>query len=211
MRGALAGRTRERRKSGIIPAYVGSTTSSAPPALACGDHPRVCGEHLPASIPNQFRLGSSPRMRGTQRGEPRHRDHAGIIPAYAGNTGRESKDKEYTWDHPRVCGEHTSSSAVSAAARGSSPRMRGTRHLHEHLVRAHGIIPVYAGNTRPCRPWRSGWWDHPRVCGEHTGGTYHIRTWLGSPPRMRGTHLHAGQLLREEGIIPAYAGNTPCR
>ena len=51
--------------------------------------------------------------------------------------------------------------------------------------------------------------DHPRVCGEHqldalVGG---IRT--GSSPRMRGTPLVVWGDSCDEGIIPAYAGNTP--
>ena len=30
----------------------------------------------------------------------------GIIPAYAGNTGKELLNVFKEWDHPRVCGEH---------------------------------------------------------------------------------------------------------
>ena len=92
---------------------------------------------------------------------------------------------------------------------GSSPRMRGTRHIR-------------------CQS-TPGPWDHPRVCGEHRqrfGRTYYVRgssprmrgtpsSWIlscvvlaGSSPRMRGT-LEAGTGTKDNpGIIPAYAGNT---
>ena len=53
----------------------------------------------------------------------------GIIPAYAGNTldsvgvGIENRD------HPRVCGEHRSTSSSWMLVSGSSPRMRGTHMM----------------------------------------------------------------------------------
>ena len=70
----------------------------------------------------------------------------------------------------------------------SSPRMRGTRHGRGVDAALPGIIPAYAGNTRP----------------EH-----HIVPVLrGSSPRMRGTLGEHLLLDKHTGIIPAYAGNT---
>ena len=66
--------------------------------------------------------------------------------------------------------------------------MRGTQYTVKNLTDTKGIIPAYAGNTRP-----PAWRRYP--------------TW-GSSPRMRGTPkatiFHDGAT----GIIPAYAGNT---
>ena len=91
-------------------------------------------------------------------------------------------------DHPRVCGEHSTSSKPPLVVSGSSPRMRGTPFTHFSRVERVGIIPAYAGNTfKLCNvSWDMG--DHPRVCGEH---------------RKR-RPISSGAWR----IIPAYAGNT---
>ena len=107
-------------------------------------------------------------MRGTLAhvlGKPRR---VGIIPAYAGNTGRPVQDDEGHEDHPRVCGEHETIETRLPAGQGSSPRMRGTLIERAEPLLDVGIIPAYAGNTQ----WRFecflAHWDHPRVCGEHS-------------------------------------------
>ena len=46
MRGAQVVKLKDSIKDGIIPAYAGSTSSTAGAAAAARDHPRVCGEHL---------------------------------------------------------------------------------------------------------------------------------------------------------------------
>ena len=45
-------------------------------------------------------------MRGTREDRTIIVGLAGIIPAYAGNTGLHARDVMPVWDHPRVCGEH---------------------------------------------------------------------------------------------------------
>ena len=147
-------------------------------------------------------------MRGTRSVGRAVRGGLGIIPAYAGNTGWDSLFCSFIWDHPRVCGEHTSSMGSSALLRGSSPRMRGTHTLDRVDGQTDGIIPAYAGNTTTRNPaeWKPR--DHPRVCGEHC----HLddgRPWVrGSSPRMRGTPYWRLRRTGRPGIIPAYAGNT---
>ena len=112
----------------------------------------------------------------------------GIIPAYAGNTRRQTRTGGQVEDHPRVCGEHDDCTNISVTMSGSSPRMRGTRHAARGSGEAPGIIPAYAGNTRTSRHQTKTHGDHPRVCGEH-----------------HAQYRHDGNQL---GIIPAYAGNT---
>ena len=147
-------------------------------------------------------------MRGTPIKDGRQIDGAGIIPAYAGNTGYHPARHRQTRDHPRVCGEHRLSSSTPSSNQGSSPRMRGTQTnwLHGRMLR--GIIPAYAGNTCAGAAVRRCCGDHPRVCGEHWARVPVGETCEGSSPRMRGTRticLSAGGSI---GIIPAYAGNT---
>ena len=133
---------------------------------------------------------------------------AGIIPAYAGNTYVMTVPLRHEQDHPRVCGEHCGEHSASFGVLGSSPRMRGTLTSRFAYSEAMGIIPAYAGNTRQAEILLPNDWDHPRVCGEHAAVRNAPEYPSGSSPRMRGTLI--GGLLdkAQEGIIPAYAGNT---
>ncbi len=132
--------------------------------------------------------GSSPRVRGTLRGQLERRIARGIIPACAGNTPSRSAWGLTLWDHPRVCGEHLTLAITALTTKGSSPRVRGTRfHGNAHCCHL-GIIPACAGNTlcatvALCKPR-----DHPRVCGEHAD--------------VMSARIYG------RGIIPACAGNT---
>ena len=114
---------------GIIPAYAGNTPCSRYCCRSAGDHPRVCGEHKCEDSLLSTRAGSSPRMRGTPGLLPLAGGVLGIIPAYAGNTSMSIWPSASPRDHPRVCGEHAAMGTDSCAIWGSSPRMRGTRHL----------------------------------------------------------------------------------
>ena len=136
-----------RAQSGIIPAYAGNTRISATLLVVRKDHPRVCGEHFRQPLHAVPLPGSSPRMRGTLHFDSAQGDAPGIIPAYAGNTRVIPYIVEQTWDHPRVCGEHSVLESQSRSQLGSSPRMRGTPDLLAADLVSVGIIPAYAGNT----------------------------------------------------------------
>ena len=173
-------------------------------------HPRVCGEHIPAtkivtgvmrSIPacagNTFRhgkkrdcdYGPSPRVRGTHEIE-------------TGSDGRFTV-------HPRVCGEHIGTWPVTVCIYGPSPRVRGT--------------PPCGGLAMPTSA------VHPRVCGEHpqhgippgalarsipacAGNTRSMSlarlNMAGPSPRVRGTRQSHRPRHRRTRSIPACAGNT---
>ena len=152
--------------------------------------------------------GSSPRMRGTLRTCGSSTATPRIIPAYAGNTQVHMAGRVPLWDHPRVCGEHNMSRAGLAVNQGSSPRMRGTLDQCTPQRQNHGIIPAYAGNTGSRSTMPPTFWDHPRVCGEHTALMMTTTGRAGSSPRMRGTRGLAVYPIRPGRIIPAYAGNT---
>ena len=133
---------------------------------------------------------------------------SGIIPAYAGNTGRVQVCAICVGDHPRVCGEHDPPVNGSDSFVGSSPRMRGTHDIPIPHIPRDGIIPAYAGNTHAVVPSPCCARDHPRVCGEHFAQGFGDIDQLGSSPRMRGTLAYFRIEGRYYGIIPAYAGNT---
>ena len=188
MRGARRTTPRTLATIWIIPAYAGSTRTSAYLAERRRDHPRVCGEHLAPVLSGAGSLGSSPRMRGAHPHGPESAVHVGIIPAYAGSTTGHPHGHGSHEDHPRVCGEHCPPLFSHRITMGSSPRMRGARYEQ----------PRHGGDGR----------DHPRVCGEHAQIDEMRPKALGSSPRMRGAlgcDVVAVKLL---GIIPAYAGST---
>ena len=194
---------------GIIPAYAGNTRRAQSSRPIQPDHPRVCGEHLVAMRQGWYQTGSSPRMRGTHDCCRLHTFRTGIIPAYAGNTRRCVSAWPVLWDHPRVCGEHHVYRIFKHPYEGSSPRMRGTLEHRVILFRETGIIPAYAGNTNALFSALVNVEDHPRVCGEHCQGLLVSSDDAGSSPRMRGTHSSGVYHVKDIGIIPAYAGNTP--
>ena len=167
----MRGTRRRGRGSGggrrIIPAYAGNTLISSIFPLSARDHPRVCGEHRTWCRAPDTNRGSSPRMRGTQPIYAAHPLRAGIIPAYAGNTGM--------------------ADIGDALSSGSSPRMRGTPPIDDVHDRRIGIIPAYAGNTPSTRCASHERRDHPRVCGEHIPTPCGRSRKGGSSPRMRGT------------------------
>ena len=79
-----------RRRSGIIPAYAGSTTAAVVWDMEDPDHPRIRGEHVVADTLLENLNGSSPHTRGARAGRPGAFDRLRIIPAYAGSTSTKS-------------------------------------------------------------------------------------------------------------------------
>ena len=90
----------------IIPAHAGNSLMADLQVEAVLDHPRACGELFGVGARYRCRLGSSPRMRGTQLQIEIELSLLRII--------------------PRACGELSGSGSGVADAGGSSPRMRGT-------------------------------------------------------------------------------------
>ena len=172
----------------IIPAHAGNTHTRPIRGRYHEDHPRACGEHEALHLPDEFKAGSSPRMRGTLRTIEVAKSLGGIIPAHAGNTDHDSTPLALSGDHPRACGEHLYSAFGCTCRWGSSPRMRGT--------------------PRWCSVECGAGGDYPRACGEHRAGAAVEIARGGSSPRMRGTHTRRQVEDTADGIIPAHAGNT---
>ena len=93
----------------FIPACAGNTQSPASAASAVD--------------------GSSPRVRGTPGKPTAKREDYRFIPACAGNTMPSETRRDLKPVHPRVCGEHSGWLMQAVICGGSSPRVRGTRHL----------------------------------------------------------------------------------
>ena len=119
---------------------------SGPKLGSSGDHPRVCGEKLRATVTGLRNQGSPPRVRGKDHPESALAPGAGITPACAGKRLQKRNLAQINGDHPRVCGEKRAEVANDIIA-----------------IR---ITPACAGKSRCARAHRRRWWDHPRVCGE---------------------------------------------
>ena len=171
-------------------------------------HPRVRGEHDTTVEKSTVAAGSSPRPRGTQHWSCQPLKSSRFIPASAGNTAVCPR-----WDrpppvHPRVRGEHFSSSEQGSSSGGSSPRPRGTRTEPTQFHPRGRFIPASARNTSSRTTSHRRATVHPRVRGEHRLHLLDVSAEGGSSPRPRGTpHLLRGRPGRAR-FIPASAGNT---
>ena len=193
----------------FIPACAGNRYPALTRCPLIAVHPRVCGEQKQAAYQWAKRNGSSPRVRGTEQQQTYQYANHRFIPACAGNSRDQWRDRRRGPVHPRVCGEQVTNLTLPHNANGSSPRVRGTveiRRLRERVMR---FIPACAGNRGvPChRPPPKP--VHPRVCGEQRGFDDAKYQRNGSSPRVRGT---GGGLCLCRGrgrFIPACAGNRP--
>ena len=92
--------------AGLIPACAGKTPASPATSRQPTAHPRVCGENAGLSSAASLTAGSSPRVRGKQRGVQLTNQSRGLIPACAGKTDQITRVPIGTRAHPRVCGEN---------------------------------------------------------------------------------------------------------
>ena len=149
-------------------------------------------------------------MRGKRNLLREQRRDSGLIPAYAGKTGRRCGRLHPRRAHPRVCGENRRQITRPLSIVGSSPRMRGKLYAIAIRERWSGLIPAYAGKTRFAVGSSLTWPAHPRVCGENLDMVCVFGLFVGSSPRMRGKQCARFRFVRLRGLIPAYAGKTIC-
>ena len=147
-------------------------------------------------------------MRGKEASRKLRGTLKGITPAYAGKRAKRGRLAAGRWDHPRVCGEKSSTAILYQSWTGSPPRMRGKAMALAKLLHCHRITPAYAGKSFSYSrmPPRIG--DHPRVCGEKWYEYFAPPTFLGSPPRMRGKETVKVVHVTTKRITPAYAGKS---
>ena len=88
----------------IIPARAGFTVDVLPPLRPHADHPRSRGVYALIPFQTVWIPGSSPLARGLHAHEPLPRWLGRIIPARAGFTVQEARDRHERSDHPRSRG-----------------------------------------------------------------------------------------------------------
>ena len=208
MRGKAAALPAPRSTEGITPAYAGKSCCKTCALPMYGDHPRLCGEKLLAYVCLYTHSGSPPPMRGKVKKCDDLSDVCGITPAYAGKRDVSRNAAASIWDHPRLCGEKRSRTALRQSVTGSPPPMRGKAGDARVSGDAWGITPAYAGKSRPDHGQKLAEGDHPRLCGEKLSRKWKILFWQGSPPPMRGKVDDAMSDSIKSGITPAYAGKS---
>ncbi len=190
------------------PASAGKTCSSSRSRRAAAEHPRVGGEDAsPPSRPDSCR-GTPPRRRGgrLRPGEPRPGRRN--TPASAGRTARRPRRSTRSSEHPRVGGEDTTQSSVSACRTGTPPRRRGGQLGAEGLRDVARNTPASAGRTGPHAIRCVLEWEHPRVGGEDTHRRARRAACRGTPPRRRGGRRPDRGLQCLHRNTPASAGRT---
>ena len=108
MRGKPRRTFTRQRGHGITPAYAGKTIAAAGDCTAPWDHPRVCGENRGAYLRGSAGIGSPPRMRGKPDTPADETEQDRITPADAGKTCFPMELCPARQDHPRGCGENSS-------------------------------------------------------------------------------------------------------
>ena len=157
---------------------------------------------------NLLHRGSSPHVRGALKQDVARLRTAGIIPACAGSTQIGLEVIPCGGDHPRMCGEHAKLAQALHCNVGSSPHVRGARVRMRGTAPLRGIIPACAGSPGFFRCCSPGCRDHPRMCGEHSGGSAVGNSIGGSSPHVRGALRNERENIGKNGIIPACAGST---
>ena len=170
-------------------------------------HPRVCGEQGVRAFRVCPRVGSSPRVRGTDNVALLTVCLPRFIPACAGNSRRNARVNTQATVHPRVCGEQGVDVVRQDLDLGSSPRVRGTVYQSRYGCVAGRFIPACAGNRSLTSYIKVVPPVHPRVCGEQDGAIPRTTGSVGSSPRVRGTDKGVGRQQEGGRFIPACAGN----
>ena len=147
-------------------------------------------------------------MRGKHDNAIFGRGRRGITPAYAGKTQDVYIVRQHRRDHPRICGENNSISALSGLDIGSPPHMRGKQRFAYPNYTNLRITPAYAGKTSVTVYTDLIFKDHPRICGENNPRLFRNSLILGSPPHMRGKLTASSPSDAAMRITPAYAGKT---
>ena len=192
-----------------IPASAGNPADSRTSTAAEWVHPRERGESGRMQPRVSAARGPSPRARGIPAGRWPRAAAAGSIPASAGNPAARPPTPPRGAVHPRERGESVNRRDRRAVARGPSPRARGIRASDGARVEGLGSIPASAGNPQPGRAGRPRRRVHPRERGESPRRRRVSGLPAGPSPRARGIRAVAVAASRDQGSIPASAGNPP--
>ncbi len=157
-------------------------------------HPHVCGELWLCIKRRRNRIGSSPRVWGTQLQAILIRKLLRFIPTCVGNSYSKITTVFEASVHPHVCGELFSASDSTVKWFGSSPRVWGTLKSLSNLAAFFRFIPTCVGNSVNNSDEKIKLTVHPHVCGELVCCGCFTCYGDGSSPRVWGTRHQWGWL-----------------
>ena len=150
--------------------------------------------------------GLSPRVRGNHQRPFRYATSRGSIPARAGEPGDVAQVVGSGEVYPRACGGTPQIARTTLPWCGLSPRVRGNRQVGLPCSTPPGSIPARAGEPDQRLPSGSAHLVYPRACGGTLLPLQKGRARGGLSPRVRGNHRSKRRRNRNEGSIPARAG-----
>ena len=165
VRGSRGGVEGPRGLPRFMPARAGEPAGAARLGALPPVHPRACGGAEARRKVLPFASGSSPRVRGSHAGHGAGDGLRGFIPARAGEPRGLLRWWGPPWVHPRACGGASARAGTWSGRPGSSPRVRGSRHLEHPRHDLQRFIPARAGEPRRRSEPRAPDTVHPRACG----------------------------------------------
>ena len=163
------------------------------------------GTRIPPSC-RDVEWGLSPRVRGNPRRRRPPDVECGSIPACAGEPSWRRRISSRGWVYPRVCGGTQEMGETDMNVHGLSPRVRGNPRPSAPWPAPRRSIPACAGEPRGPSRRRSRQRVYPRVCGGTDLRFGEDGRQRGLSPRVRGNPRDLAKYGRENGSIPACAG-----
>ena len=191
---------------GSIPARAGEPRTGSSSTPRSRVYPRTCGGTKAAGKLVTLTQGLSPHVRGNPRRLRPTGRYGGSIPARAGEPIRSRRTGTIRRVYPRTCGGTASSTLSTLGRSGLSPHVRGNLTQGCRVIRPAGSIPARAGE-----PWygtrgRCRIPVYPRTCGGTPAVGTASNVPVGLSPHVRGNPPIAPSQQRDEGSIPARAG-----
>ena len=157
---------------------------------------------------NRWWLGLSPRVRGKLPEPQPRQQRVGSIPACAGETIHQIRQRKSGRVYPRVCGGNRGRNPGTTGTRGLSPRVRGKLWRCAGYFQELRSIPACAGETVIQLGVVPPLEVYPRVCGGNGPGPERSTKRYGLSPRVRGKLVPGQRGADTVGSIPACAGET---
>ena len=107
-----------------------------------------------------------------------------------------------------MCGGSRAGRDLLRGSQGTSPRVRGKRHVDQRLDLLFGYIPACAGEAVCASAVRKARKVHPRVCGGSLDDCADDQAPSGTSPRVRGKPYMMHPSTVNGGYIPACAGEA---
>ncbi len=132
-----------------------------------------------------------------------------ITPTCVGKSNRGDYLPSKDTDHPHVCGEKGGKKLWQIRSTGSPPRVWGKVCGMKEKLTLYGITPTCVGKRPKKLDSAKHMWDHPHVCGEKLSMPTHMRSTMGSPPRVWGKVDRIQAVAFRIGITPTCVGKSP--